>query len=233
MLLRSLSILFFLFSLTANGWSQFGLRLGYDHLEADHISIFDRESAIVTEGPGTAYSIGLDYWFRLPKQRIEFYPELNVARSALELPDGNAFTGQWYSFFFNTHIYLLDLLNDCNCPTFSKQRNLVQRGFFFSVSPGVTYGTFTSDSDHFGDFERKNTDWILSLSGGLGLDIGLSDLITLTPFAEARYLIPFKGPVGNQTPNDQIPPEYQLLAREDSGWRLRGGLRFGFRFDYR
>lgn len=213
--------------------AQTGIRFGVDQIHAKPISVLVTETQEVIDAPHNGFSLGLDYWFRLTEKRIEFFPEVNFTYSIFDLPDGQSLDGQWYSLFFNTHIYVFDLASDCNCPTFSKQSNLLPRGFFVSLSPGVTYGIFSSDSEQISAFERDHSDWIISIAGGLGLDIGISDLITITPFAQARYLLPFEGPFGQQPQNDQVPPAFQLQTQEESGVRLRGGLRLGFRFDYR
>ena len=213
--------------------AQVGIRVGVDQIQAKSIFVLITETQEAIDAPHNGFSLGLDYWFRLTEKRIEFFPEFNLSHSIFDLPDGQSLDGQWYSLFFNTHIYVFDLTSDCNCPTFSKQRNLLPRGFFVSLSPGVTYGIFSSDSEQISAFERDHSDWIISIAGGLGLDIGISDLITITPFAQARYLLPFEGPTGQPPQNDQIPPPFQLQTQEDSGMRFRAGLRLGFRFDYR
>jgi hypothetical protein len=213
--------------------AQIGLRAAYDHFELDDFQVLLAETQEVRELPGTAYSLGVDYWFRLKNKRIEFTPELNYARTSVDLPDGTHIRSQWFSFFFNTNFYVFDLASDCDCPTFSKQNNLLESGFFVSVSPGVTYAVINSESDRTGNFDPDHTGIIPSLAGGIGLDLGVSDFLTLTPFAEARYLFPFDQPAQAEPINDAVPPDYQLSGGESQGWRFRAGLRMGFRFDYR
>lgn len=213
--------------------AQIGLQAAYDHFELDDFQILLSETQEVRELPGTAYSLGVDYWFRLKNKRIEFLPELNYARTSVDLPDATHLRGQWFSLFFNTNFYVFDLNSDCDCPTFSKQSNLLKSGFFVRVSPGATYAVINSESDRIGHFDPDHTGIIPSLAAGAGLDLGVSDVLTLTPFAEARYLFLFDQPAQAEPVNDAVPFDYQLPGGESQGWRFRVGIRMGFRFDYR
>jgi len=231
--MRHLFIVLLIFFGASQVQAQIGLRASYDHFELDDFQVLLTETQEIRVLPGMAYSVGVDYWFRLKNKRIEFLPELNYARSSADLPDGTHIKGQWYSFFFNTNFYLFDLASDCDCPTFSKQSNLLKSGFFMSLSPGVTYATTSSESDRIGSFDPDNSGIIPSIAGGIGLDLGVTDLLTLTPFAEARYLFPFDQPAQIEPINDAVPFDYQLPGGETQGWRFRAGLRIGLRFDYR
>lgn len=125
------------------------------------------------------FQAGLEYYFRLKSNRVEFHPMLSYRRSF----EKDLTLGYYSSidFDFNTSIYLFDFEGDCNCPTFSKQGTLVKKGFFFELQPGFGYQTiFVTESDG-----GKSSNMVLKLGLAAGLDIGLSDQYTLTPFVSA------------------------------------------------
>lgn len=118
-----------------------------------------------TVGSTVVAELGIFYWTRLKERRIEFLPELNFTRKLSGL-DFNAL-----QVYVNTRIYPLDFLNDCHCPTFSKQNDVFKKGFFVMISPGA--GMYAFDED----------DWKAIFSGkvGVGLDLGVSETVTISP----------------------------------------------------
>ncbi len=222
-------LIFFLLP-TAALFSQVGVNAAYRWNTADEW---------VEQSPGgqdrlellaDGYSVGLDYWFRLKNVRVEFLPELNYGRYEQSFADGRETNLQALSFFFNTNFYLFDLLSDCDCPTFSKQDDLFKKGFFVQVSPGLSYlmqqgQAFTAEAQPF-SFEDNAV--AFSIGAAIGLDLGLSDLLTLTPLAGLRYypaadwsnLNEFTG--GN--PNREIADTQSSILQYYAG--LRVGLRF-------
>jgi len=119
------------------------------------------------------FQAGLEYYFRLKSNRVEFHPMLGYRRSfESEMAPG------YYSSIdldFNAAFYLFDFEGDCNCPTFSKQGTLVKKGFFFELQPGVGYQSITL-------LEAQSSNMVVKLGIAAGLDIGLSDQYTMTPF---------------------------------------------------
>jgi hypothetical protein len=119
------------------------------------------------------FQAGLEYYFRLKSNRVEFHPMLGYRRSfESEMAPG------YYSSIdldFNAAFYLFDFEGDCNCPTFSKQGTLVKKGFFFELQPGVGYQTITLQ-------EAQSSNMVVKLGIAAGLDIGISDQYTMTPF---------------------------------------------------
>ncbi|MEZ4980629.1 MAG: hypothetical protein R2769_03395 [Saprospiraceae bacterium] len=136
----------------------------------------------------------LHYWFRINETRVEFFPEIGFTKgSFLDYPENGTsqftFIREAYqSYFFRipTRFYVLDFEGDCNCPTFSKQGTFFKKGFFLMLAPGVQmanfpvdYGLLVSGEEQKESFSRTGVSW--SVAGGLGLDIGISDAITITP----------------------------------------------------
>ena len=120
-------------------------------------------------------SVGVLYWFRLKQKRIEFLPEAGAYWSLNTYTNtgpSNTLTGLYAQ--VNIDVYFLDFGSDCNCPTFSKQGDLLKRGLFVEVSPGVEFRKFEVGD---GEFNRA----VPRFYGGLGFDIGISDLLTVTP----------------------------------------------------
>ncbi len=196
--------------------------------------------------PESTIAVGLDYWIPVKAYRIDFLPELNFSRMSntiilsppeiIAAPDQEAtLENTWLSFFLNTNIYFLDLEGDCDCPTFSKSGGALQKGLFFQVSPGITWMNNRAETP---ERASDSNNFAFSLAAGLGLDIGLSDIVTLTPFAGYRYYLPtqwenldiFDFP---ETPIDPPPAQNKVRNEESSVRQFYAGLRLGVRLDQR
>lgn len=231
-LMKNLLFLLLGLLMTTHLHAQFGINAAYRFNNAPDLKIiksFDGtndEFEVLSNG----FSIGMDYWFRLKNYRIEFLPELNYGQYNRNLQTDDetiALKSGAASFFLNTNIYFLDLLGDCNCPTFSKQGPTINKGIFLQLSPGLTYWnqSYTSQS---GDNEASNITF--SIAAGLGVDIGITDLITLTPFGGLRYY-----PEIEWTDLSVITDEYFLLevkAEKSSLMQAYTGIRIGIRLDH-
>ncbi len=219
-----------IFLIAASGLSaQFGINGGYRLNNAEQwkltwFSNSNDEQAILGNGP----AIGIDYWFRLKNLRIEFLPELNGAAYNQTLPavQGESDIRQ-LSFFFNTNVYFLDIKGDCDCPTFSKKGPPLSKGVFFQVSPGISYWMLDYSLQ-----EQKTIDaeaLAFSIGAGIGLDIGLSDLITLSPVISMRYS-PSVSWEGIQGANNGIE-EWETGDEKTGVFQTHLGLRVGLRLD--
>ncbi len=126
--------------------------------------------------------IGINYWFRLRDIRIEFLPEITVGYASKSLAEG-----QYQKLKLGVGgyvlIYPLDLMNDCDCPTFSKKNNLLKNGWFVGLmlNGGFLYDQFKPTA---------NVDNIVKQHGFIGagattgIDIGINDLVTLSPYVQ-------------------------------------------------
>jgi hypothetical protein len=135
-------------------------------------------------------SVNAMYWFRLKKKRVEFLPEIGYARSLnnISAEAGPANSSSVFYLQFNTDVYFLDFGSDCNCPTFSKDGDILQRGLFVEVSPGVEFRKLGIDYLNGGELDtRFFNKTVPRVYGGFGFDIGLSDLITVTPTVGLAY----------------------------------------------
>ena len=181
---------------------------------------------------GSSYEIGVDYWFRLKNVRLEFYPEvgLGYSQSSNSNSGSEAFPSSYKlkKVFggINAHLYFLDLKNDCMCPTFSKQNDFIKKGLFLILSSKA----------HFQNKETlypidiiKNNDLAIEVAAGLGLDIGISDLITVSPFGMVSYFpsSEWDGISINHGIVHVLPPD-----ETTSNIAFKVGVRIGFRPDY-
>jgi len=218
------SLLFLLLALPCILTAQFGLHGSYQN--NTQVSQFPSN-----DFPASGFAVGLDYTFRLAQNRIEFFPELNYSQiqtsefapdergTSLFLKD-NAF-----GFYFNTNVYVFDFAGDCDCPVFSKDGNFFKKGFFLQVSPGINYHNYLFEeySEFANDTPRVVTDdnFSYSLAGGAGIDIGLSEHLTISPYFRARYHFDteIEGYVG-----DVSIPE---LSDNFAMWQMNAGVRIG------
>lgn len=218
-----------LFLMVNKASAQYGINASYQTFSASNweglIQLSDLPGAAPIE---SGFAVGIDRWFRLKNARVEFFPELNYARYSLDWADNTtSMTHQQISLLANTHFYLFDLEGDCDCPTFSKDGNFVKKGFYVEVSPGLSYATssFKGRND-----DPSNTSLIPSLGLGLGVDIGLSDLLTITPMI--RFRRHFGAEWENLAENLDLELTTVDLTNQKSGletfsFGLRLGLRIG------
>lgn len=178
------------------------------------------------------YAFGLNYWFRLKNYRVEFLPELSAGFAEASWDgaseaDKMTFKHTLGSLFLNTQIYFLDIKGDCNCPTFSKEGPTFEKGLFVFITPGVTlWNTKASSAVATSDEQAL----AFSIGGGIGMDFGVSDVLTITPLLGLRYYPDANFPT-LETFADNLPLGDEIVA-ESSLLQYYAGLRLGFRFDY-
>ncbi len=219
-----LLLLFVLIALYSE--AQVGLRIGYGKsnfeqwkIEANQIVRDDLISFLENSA-----NVGIDYWFRLKKRRVEFLPQIGYTSYAKSNVRNIEYAASTFDFYFNTHVYILDLEEDCNCPTFSKQGNIIKKGFFLHVAPAIKAFNVTGKSSI---ATSKINEFGFGLKFGAGLDIGINDFVTITPIAnyEVTSMLPWQGlntlVTATETPNN-ITSNYSRLFFE---------TRLGFRFD--
>lgn len=235
----TLMLLFCFFGSTLK--AQIGMSYGYiqqENLTWDQIllekGILSAEETIFSQG----HRLSLEYWFRLPKQRIEFYPELNISIQESSFSD-NLFTYQInlqainYGLDLKTQIYFLDFKGDCDCPTFSKNDPIFKKGIYLLLSPGVYIQnkSINSSSQTF-SMDQVNQSVNLKLGAGFGLDIGITDLVTLSPFYLFELHKKTEWNALKSLPQSSISI---LDPIQDSAAMINRhifGLKIHFRFDY-
>jgi len=211
-----LSLLFIFQNVNA----QVGVSAGAKIMNASEWTDFLNKEMQTNAGNYQGWHVGIDYWFRLPQKRVEFFPEISYEKYS---QDFGLATDEIksLSLYFNTNIYLLDFEGDCNCPTFSKGGDLFEKGFFIQVSPGISYftSTFGLDSE---EIEDSNLSFGLGL--GAGLDVGISDFLTITPLLKFTWL--------PSASREELEAASELPAGDldTSISQFYGGIRIGIRW---
>ncbi len=205
--------------MTAKGWN-------------NNIEAFNSINGETQTNLDKGLSFGIDYWFRLKNKRIEFTPEFNYVRFSETWSTTEStvaeISAQFFSLYANTNIYLFDLGNDCNCPTFDKDGDILKKGFFFQISPGVSYvsNKFSNKVTN----EDSDTNAIApSIGLGVGLDIGLSKFLTVTPIITYRQHFN----VNWENMHDLLESDQTLTGEDDQteASMFSFGIRIGMRFD--
>ena len=209
--MRQFTVLVVTLCFTLNLSAQIGVNAGYRTNSADGWEKFFEGKDFLNQG----FKVGVDYWFRLKKRRVEFTPELSYTRFNSSFSTGSLigqvdqeFTATFIGLDFHTNLYLLDFASDCDCPTFSKDGSILDAGFFVQLSPGVAYGDFSAaSSSETGETRNESTNATAFKFGiGVGLDIGISDGFTITPMVNwQRYFGMEWENLGTFNTNDVIP----------------------------
>ncbi len=178
--------------------AQFGVGLQYISAEVES------GSQVVN---ANGYGAGINYWHRLKNVRIEFLPEVSYSKStslpAETLPSLNM--DRW-ALSLPVAIYPLDFTGDCRCPTFSKQNDLVKKGLFLQLVPTIQH-----------ERSEPPTGWHQNFGLGLGagLDIGISELITLTPLLQYSTTLGSTRDTGKSGSTNEIRAGMRVLFRPD------------------
>jgi len=233
-MIKQLSFLFILtmILLTTDASGQFGVRAKYN---SNNYAGWDNfvEGLSNTNNDklfATNLEFGADYWFRLKDYRVEFLPEAFIGlNSSSTLENGSVNNEFSYAGInFNTQLYLFDLKGDCDCPTFSKQGPTIEKGLFLNIAPGVIYGS-TSYNDASREEAITNSSISVRLGVGVGFDIGISDLFTITPMVNYSFA---PGITYNELEQVALPAIIEHNGVKSELTQLQFALRLGFRPDY-
>jgi len=103
--------------------------------------------------------------------------------------------------------------------------HFVKKGFYLALSPGLSYATYKFDGRN-GD--PSNSSLVPSIGLGVGIDFGLSDLVTVTPMI--RYRRHFNAEWEDLAENlDLIPSDENTSAEEIGLNSFSFGIRLGVR----
>ena len=206
---------------------QVGVTVGYNiHLGADDWDVeLSGDEKVKSDG----IMLNLDYWFRLKNYRIEFLPEVGIVLGEHDVQnvsgEGIATSYNQLSFFLNTSVYPFDFEGDCNCPTFGKDGSFFQKGFYLQVSPGISYLSSKTEYQVSG-VSHEGSKLNFALGIGTGLDIGLTDYLTITPLI--RYVLGF----GSEWSGIHFTGA-AATAVESNTRDLQTGIRITYRLDYK
>ncbi len=190
------SLVFTLFCASLS--AQFGISAKYNSNSFEKWNEFFSTNTEPTASDvhSTGFEFGVNYWRRLKAKRIEFLPEISYSRNSttgIEFQSDTAFDNSEMSmsgihFNLPIHFYFLDLHSDCDCPTFSKQSDFLSKGLYVFLSPGISYNTNSIRVPNIeNNADISNSHLAYRVGVGLGYDVGLSDLLTITPFISYNY----------------------------------------------
>lgn len=212
-------------------WSQYGINATYQTFGAkDWEQIINDANTDEASAISSGFGVGIDRWFRLKNQRVEFFPELNYSTYSKSWDNNfGAIKDNQISLYANTSFYLFDMAGDCDCPTFSKDGGIFKKGFFVQISPGISYSRLNVQRTDL-EIDQTSSTFNPSLGIGAGVDIGLNDFVTITPFLKYRYLFGAEWEDLQST----LRPEVSVLLDTNTGIEtVSFGVRVGVRFDER
>lgn len=125
--------------------------------------------------------VGCQYWFRLKRQRVEFIPGFHIAADLGTQSEFHNYgiTNVQGIVAFPVLIYPFSFKDDCNCPTFKKQGNVINKGLHLIIHTSATFNKRNVEHD---SVSTNTSAFVPSIGIGAGLDLGISRILTLTPF---------------------------------------------------
>lgn len=182
--------------------------------------------------------LGLNYSIPIPNVGMRLLPEINYTKfssegwddiSSLELNRINLNIDVTnIAFLLNTNIYLFNLEGDCDCPTFGKDGGFFEKGFHLQGGPGIVYSSraIQQDEDNGPSSTTTINDTKFAFVAGVGLDIGLSDKFTVTPFARYKWIAPQPWSELSDALSDSGPVD----ENSNSVSSIEAGIKIGFRY---
>ena len=234
--MRNLLILALLFVSINYSNAQFGFAAKYNSNSYSKWNDFNEQVFNSSDGLFSSdLEFSANYLLRLKETRIEFLPELSYHLSSSEdltiaqnFNATNSFSK--IGFNINTHIYFMDLANDCDCPTFSKDGGSLQKAIHLILSPGLVYSN--NEVEVASDAVSYSASGVgFKLGAGLGFDIGINDLVTMTPFFTVNYSSSFSGDAFRDLILNYLPVS-SFAPENSSNFYSQFGIRIGLRPDY-
>lgn len=110
--------------------------------------------------------------------RLGFIPELGYSYATGQ--SGNLTVTDKYNITqavvkLGIQLFPFDLNGDCNCPSFGRQNDFFQKAFYIKVIPGASYQWLNLE----GELNANN--YVFSVGAATGLNIALSELLTIAP----------------------------------------------------
>ena len=183
----------------------------------------------------TGYSAEIDFKITpFENYRVEFFPAFNynLTNSTSFGRTGTSietFDLTQYDFSVKTNIFFLSLEADCDCPTFSREAGLLEKGLFVQVAPGVSFFNGVVEETNINPLVTEDSGLAFKLGFGLGLEIGLADFLTVTPIVKYnRYFgVEWEGLTEDLS---QLPLASDVGNDISSINQFYGGIKLGIRF---
>ncbi len=195
--------------------AQIGLSSSYKWMQAPNWGDYYQNELGNNPYPLAGWDFGIDYWFRLKSKRVEFLPEASFIKQDYFFGDGWS-KYRFYNLALNVNLYPFDFDGDCNCPTWSKDGSFFSKGFFIQLSPGISWlkNEFKNEPLILINDERV----AFFIRAGIGLDIGVTDFLTVSPLARFSF-----------APGVDWPSPVESIR--SSIFQTEIGVRLGFRLE--
>ena len=211
--------------------AQYGIRLKYGNQSGDLLDFATESFNSSTDVQASNFEVGVDYWIKPWDKRVEFTPELALGISNFD-EAGTSLSTTSFSFILNTRFYPMDFGSDCDCPTFSKDGSFISKGFYFELSPGLSLHQNSLETSSWPQereqFSSSSNTIAPRLALGAGIDIGVSNLLTVNPFISYNL-------IAQNDFTDVLTEADELLDINGQDTNMRQlffGLRLSFRPNY-
>ena len=186
----------------------------------------------------SGFEVGFDYWFRFKNFRVEFFPTVSYSNVTSKFVnphiDLSTAEGKYaqnnFGLHLKTNVYPLDFEGDCDCPTWKKDGNVIKKGWFIQLIGGAKA---MNNSYQFSGFSESQKAIVWEAGIGTGLDIGISEFLTVTPYV--NYILTFNSEWMDLEKLASVavdfPTNDDLNVNPTDMNRLVFGVRLGFRFD--
>jgi len=114
--------------------------------------------------------------------RIQFHLNAGTNNATTSLED-RAFKLRKNDIGLSGKIFFLSLEADCDCPTFSREAGLLEKGLFAEFLTGASF--FQAEMTNDNSIISEDNGVTFKIGFGLGVEIGITDLVTISPFV--RY----------------------------------------------
>jgi hypothetical protein len=181
LLFRTILIFCFYFSFSNNAFSQLDLSLQYQRPTfGDWDQVINEVYRDDVKFFANGFGLGAGYRIYPWEFRLGFTPEASVLFFS-DQRENNFYNANYQliqlSLAVPLQIFPFDFYGDCNCPTFGKQNDFLQKAVYFKLIPEIAYQMMTYESEN-----TVNTNNLSYLFGaGIGLNIALNQMITIAP----------------------------------------------------
>jgi len=127
----------------------------------------------------------------------------------------------------SSKIFLLSLEADCDCPTFSRDAGLLEKGFYLELIAGASsYNAKMKDI-----YEVNDKGLSLKLGVGIGIEIGINDQVTISPYARFNRFFKNEWTGLQAAISDLDVTEINIASDISPINQLSGGIRLGISLD--
>lgn len=203
-------------------YAQVGIKSQYSMNNFSDWNNWARNNTQIDEFFSSMVEFGLDYGISFSQVRLKLHPYLSYGQGTTQIRNSTEYLNlRQYGLGLDFRYYPMDDSDNCNCPTFSKQGDFLQKSFFVLLTLGVRKYKLDTALESV----PEDSGIAYQIAVGAGLDFGFSDFFTLTPFTQLAYGGGYNYSTlqsAYDVPNDFKSSVVQTVL----------GVRMGFRFEY-